>query len=78
MGADSHFDSKWGEKDKVYILFFKVDDKDFSIYRSQKLFKIFNAKGDLIFTTIHRSELADFLEIYLIFLYVCHKKIQIN
>lgn len=60
LGADSHFDSKWGEKDKVYILFFKVDDKDFSIYRSQKLFKIFNAKGDIIFTTIHRSELADF------------------
>lgn len=60
LGADSHFDSKWGEKDKVYILSFKVDDKDFSIYRSQKLFKIFNAKVDLIFTTIHRSELADF------------------
>ena len=60
LGADSHFDSKWGEKDKVYILFFKVDDKDFSIYRSQKLFKIFNAKGALIFTTIHRGELADF------------------
>ena len=61
LGADSHFDSKWREKDKVYILSFKVDDKDFSIYRSQKLFKIFNAKGNLIFTTIHRSELADFL-----------------
>ena len=60
LGADSHFDLKWGEKDKVYILSFKVDDKDFSIYRSQKLFKIFNAKGDLIFTTIHRSKLADF------------------
>lgn len=60
LGADAHFDSKWGEKNKVYILFFKVDDEDFSIYRSQKLFKLFNGKGQLIFTTIHRSELAEF------------------
>ena len=60
MGADSRFDSKWGENDKVYILFFKVGDKAFSIYRSQKLFKIFDAKGVLIFTTIHRSKLAEF------------------
>lgn len=58
LGADSHFDSKWKEKDKVYILFFKVNGTDFSIYRAQKLFKLFNENDELIFTTVHRSELA--------------------
>lgn len=60
LGADSLFDSKWKGKDKVYILFFKVNDTDFSIYRAQKLFKLFNENDELIFTTVHRSELANF------------------
>ena len=61
LGADAHFDSKWNEKHKVYILNFKVDSKDYSIYRSQKLFKIFNSDNKMIFKTIHRSELSEFL-----------------
>ncbi|PHH97029.1 cytoplasmic protein [Fusobacterium nucleatum] len=61
LGADARFDSKWSEKDKIYILKFQVEDKNFSIYRSQKLFKIFDKDSKLIFTTIHREELSEFL-----------------
>ncbi|MFQ7076163.1 MAG: hypothetical protein ACLRQZ_07510, partial [Clostridia bacterium] len=61
LGADSHFDKKWNEKNKIYILDFIVNDTMYSIYRSQNLFKIFDSNEKLIFTTIHRSELAEFL-----------------
>lgn len=61
LGAEANFDSKWNEKDKVYILKFSVDDNKYSIYRSKRLFKIFDDENQLIFKTIHRSELAKFL-----------------
>lgn len=61
LGADSHFDEKWNENDKVYILSFSTGNTEYYVYRSQRLFKIFNSKMKLIFTTIHRSELAKFL-----------------
>ncbi len=61
LGAEAHFDSKWNEKDKVYILKFSVDDNKYSIYRSKRLFKIFDNKNQLIFKTIHRTELSTFL-----------------
>ncbi|MFM1582351.1 cytoplasmic protein [Helcococcus ovis] len=61
LGADSHFDAKWNECDKVYILKFSVDNTEYYIYRSQRLFKIFNSNLEIIFMTIHRSELALFL-----------------
>ncbi|WP_126940087.1 cytoplasmic protein [Veillonella sp. VA142] len=60
LGADSYYDSKWSEKNKVYILFFSVEDIEYSIYRSQKLFKIFNSTRELIFKTTSRKELALF------------------
>lgn len=61
LGADSHFDTKWNEKTKIYILVFEVNNTEYSIYRSQHLFKIFDSNEKLIYTTIHRSELAEFL-----------------
>ena len=61
LGADSHFDETWNENDKVYILNFSTGNTEYYIYRSKRLFKIFNNKIKLIFTTIHRSELAKFL-----------------
>lgn len=61
LGADSHFDKKWDEKNKIYILDFIVNNTMYSIYRSQNLFKIFDSNEELIFTTIHRNELAEFL-----------------
>ncbi|WP_018659250.1 hypothetical protein [Allofustis seminis] len=61
LGAEANFDSKWNEKDKVYILKFSVDDNKYSIYRSKRLFKIFDDENQLIFKTIHRSELAKFM-----------------
>jgi len=61
LGADSHFDEKWNENNKVYILNFSTGNTEYYVYRSQRLFKIFDSKMKLIFTTIHRSELAKFL-----------------
>ena len=61
LGGDSHFDTKWNEKTKIYILVFEVNNTEYSIYRSQHLFKIFDSNEKLIYTTIHRSELAEFL-----------------
>lgn len=61
LGADAHFDAKWNECDKIYILKFLIDNIGYYIYRSQRLFKIFDSKLELIFTTVHRAELAEFL-----------------
>lgn len=61
LGADSHFDTKWDEKNKIYILDFEVDGTNYSIYRSQNLFKIFDSNKELIYTTTRRSNLAEFL-----------------
>lgn len=61
LGADAHFDSKWNESDKIYILKFEVQDNIYSIYRSGQLFKVFDSNEKLVFRTIHRDELAIFL-----------------
>lgn len=61
LGAEANFDTKWNEKNKIYILKFSVDDNKYSIYRSKRLFKIFDNKNQLMFKTIHRTELSTFL-----------------
>ena len=61
LGAEANFDTKWNEKNKIYILKFSVDDNKYSIYRSKRLFKIFDNNNQLIFKTIHRNELSTFL-----------------
>lgn len=77
LGADSYFDKKWNENDKIYILNFEVQDIQYSIYRSKKLFKIFDSNEELIFTTIHRGELAKFLgELFKFVIYLPNKKTQ--
>lgn len=77
LGADSYFDKKWNEKDKIYILNFEVQGASYSIYRSKKLFKIFDSNEELIFTTIHRSELADFLgKLFNFVIYLPNKNTQ--
>lgn len=48
------------KKIRSIFYFLRWNEKAFSIYRSQKLFKIFDEKRALIFITIHRSELAYF------------------
>lgn len=61
MGADAHFDKKWKNEDKVYLLEFLVDNKKYFIYRHRKLFKVFNDLIQILFQTSSRMELSEFL-----------------
>ncbi|MDD1376645.1 hypothetical protein PT316_03485, partial [Metamycoplasma hyosynoviae] len=62
LGADCYFSKKWDQKSKVYILFLEVDGKGYVIFRSEKLFKIFNEKIELMYKCNNRWELANTLE----------------
>jgi hypothetical protein len=61
LGADCYFDDKWKEDSKVYYLVFSVNKKTYAIYRNQKLFKLYNEKDELIFSTVNRNELSEML-----------------
>lgn len=61
LGADSFFDDKWDMNEKTYILDININEKQYFIYRKSTLFKIFSQNFDLIFKTLHRSELSEFL-----------------
>jgi hypothetical protein len=61
MGADAHFDKKWKNEDKVYLLEFLVDNKKYFIYRYRKLFKLFNDLIQILFQTSSRTKLSEFL-----------------
>lgn len=62
LGADCFFDDKWDVNEKTYILDINVDDNYYYIYRKSSLFKVFTREFNLIFKTIHRSELSKFFE----------------
>jgi hypothetical protein len=62
LGADSVFDDMWKEIPKVYIVNFSINDVYFYIYRSDKLFKVYNEKMERLFHTANRSELAGYLK----------------
>jgi cytoplasmic protein len=62
LGADAHYDEKWQEKNKIYILEFSLDEEIHYIYRSGSLFKMFDGNKNKVFTTIHRTELAEYIE----------------
>lgn len=61
LGADCFFEDKWDKDNKVYILDVSVRGTKFYFYRIERLFKIFNYNKQLIFSTIDRTELAEFL-----------------
>lgn len=61
MGADAHFDKKWKNEDKVYLLEFSVDNKKYFIYRHKKVFKVFDDAVQILFQTSTRTELSEFL-----------------
>lgn len=62
LGADCKFDPKWAEKEKTYILKARVNSKVLYFYRHDKLFKIMDENDDIIFETINRMKLAEYLE----------------
>lgn len=62
LGADCKFDPKWDEKEKTYILKTIVDGKVIYFYRHDRLFRIMNEDEEVIFQTITRTKLAEYLE----------------
>ena len=65
LGADSLFDDKWDDKNKIYILYLSIDEKNYYIYRSADLFKFFDNNKCLLFATTSRHNLAEELMKYL-------------
>lgn len=61
LGADAHFDKKWKNEDKLYLLEFSVDDQKYFIYRHKKVFKVFDDDVRILFQTSTRTELSEFL-----------------
>jgi hypothetical protein len=61
LGADALFDEKWDTKNKVYILKFTIDEKQFWIYRNADMFKFFDGHKHLLFSTTSRHELSKLL-----------------
>lgn len=62
LGADCKFDPKWNEKEKTYILKTSVNGNIMYFYRHDRLFRIMNEKEEIIFQTITRTKLAEYLE----------------
>ncbi|MBF2458343.1 coiled-coil domain-containing protein [Listeria seeligeri] len=62
MGADCYFEDKWEIQKKISIVEFSINKTSYLIFRQDKLFKIFDMKKKLLFKTIHRKELSQFLE----------------
>ena len=65
LGADSRFDDKWDDKNKIYILRLSIGEKDYYIYRSADLFKFFDNNKQLLFITTSRHDLAEKLQEYI-------------
>lgn len=61
LGADCYFDDKWDTENKVYILDIVINGSEYLVYRADRLFKIFDGNRNIIFSTIDRTELANFL-----------------
>lgn len=64
LGAESHFETKWDTKSKIYILHLFIDGKGYYIYRSADLYKFFDEKKQLLFVSTHSHELAEQLKAY--------------
>ena len=77
LGADCMFEDKWNINDKVSILDFSVDKKDYYVLRYQRLFKIYRKDNlCLLFRTNSRPELVDFFGELFKFTVMLHNKIS--
>lgn len=61
LGADCLFDRKFDSNNKIFALLFEYGDKEYTIYRSNTLFKLLNGKHELLWETSHRHKLAQLL-----------------
>lgn len=62
LGAEALFASKWETKNKIFILHFSIDEKEYYIYRSADLFKLFDGSKQLLFVETKSSDLAERLK----------------
>lgn len=67
LGAESHFETKWDTKNKVYILHFYIDKNGYYIYRSSNLYKFFDENKKLLFVSTRSDDLAKELKKYTAF-----------
>lgn len=58
MGADCRFDDEWERASKVYVVFFSVGDDSYHLARNDKMFKLFDGDGGLMWSVSHRHELG--------------------
>lgn len=58
MGADCRFDDEWERASKVYVIFFNVGGDSYRLARNDRLFKMFDADGRLLWSVSHRHELG--------------------
>ena len=61
MGADGIFDKKWDLNSKTFIMYVKIKQRNYYIFRNGRLFKIFDESKKLLFITVHRNKLAEYL-----------------
>lgn len=59
LGAEARFEANFAVKDKVFILRFQVDDKEYYIYRAANLYKVFNEQKQVLFTATKARDLAE-------------------
>lgn len=59
LGAESHFETKWDTKSKIYILHLFIDGNGYYIYRSADLYKFFDEHKKLLFVSTHSHELSE-------------------
>ena len=64
LAAESHFETKWDTKNKVYVLYFFIDENGYYIYRSADLYKFFNEKKELLFVSTHSSDFSEKIKKY--------------
>lgn len=58
LGADCRYDDKFDVDNKVFALTFACDEIDYTIYRNDALFKLFDSNMELIWATASRHELG--------------------
>ena len=61
LGADGIFDKKWDLNSKTFIMYVKIKQRNYYIFRNGRLFKIFDESKKLLFITVHRNKLAEYL-----------------
>lgn len=62
LGAESHFEAKWDDRNKIYILKFTIDDAEYYLYRAVDLYKFFNGNKELQFVSTRSQDFAEKLQ----------------